>query len=107
MAVVEPVENPLEDVRTTPPNVGEVAVDLMRMMVVKTPVDPMAFATSLNDQKEPVYLVAMVLGTQNIQKVTDALKKLKTKMVRVDTFDNLPEPPRRHRGDVDDVVHHD
>lgn len=75
------------------PDPGDVARRVAGAMVVQEPVQPLGWAVARDDAGRPLYLVAVVMGSQNIPHFETALRKLRPVMKPVDIFDNTPEQP--------------
>lgn len=82
----------------TPPNEsprpGKVTDQIIGAMVTKEPVPPLGWAIARRDDGRPLYLVAVVMGSENIAEFEQALQKIKPHMKPVDTFEESePKPP--------------
>jgi len=77
---------------TKVPDPGDVGRNVIGAMVSGDPPDGLGWATAKKPDGTPIYLVAVVLGSENCQNMDKALAKLAPKMHPVDTFSDLPEP---------------
>jgi len=78
---------------------GILSEELLGAMVAAEPVAPVAWAIAKNDNGQPLYLVAYVMGAENIGKVNQLLEKVRPAMKPVPADlglndMNLPQPER-------------
>ncbi len=76
-----------------PPDVGDLARQIMGAMIVREPVVPLAWATARREDGTPIYTVAIIMGTKNCDDFETALQAIRPAMKPVDTFDGTPGEP--------------
>jgi len=75
------------------PNPAKVARDVAGAMVAREPIEPLGWATARREDGTPIYLVAVVMGSENCQQFDLALEKLRPFMKPVDIFQDTPGEP--------------
>lgn len=72
---------------------GDMAHAVGMAQVAAEPISPLAWATAKDDEGEPLYMVAVVMGRANCQRMDKLFTKLRPHMKRVDIFDGTPGEP--------------
>ena len=61
-----------------PPTPGRVVQDMLGAMLALDPVKPLGIATARDADGRELYLVAVVLGDENIRRVRSALEEMRS-----------------------------
>lgn len=70
----------------SPPTIGKVAQDVLGAMCALDPAKPLGLAVATDGNGTNLYMVAVVLGDANIQRVKVCLEELRKTLATPDTF---------------------
>ena len=63
---------------------------IVSTMVAKEPVEPLGFAAVSDKDEKQVYIVAVVMGSENVERFTQICRELRPNLLPVDIdFDKL------------------
>ena len=74
---------PYQQTDTSPPSLAE---KVARSMVSVEPVDPIGWAVARDEHGRGLYVVTVIMGSENTDKFVKMLEKLKPHMQPVDVF---------------------
>jgi hypothetical protein len=74
-----------------PPDVGQIARQIMRAMIVQEPVIPAGWARASDADGRPLYTIAIVMGSENCVAFEKTLQDFTEYVKPVDCFDSPGE----------------
>lgn len=70
-----------------PPSLIDVANQVSRSMLITDPISPMGWAVARDENGKPLYMVAVVFGPENIERMDRSLEKIRPKLKAVNDSD--------------------